>query len=394
MIQPPASLSGTSSAPITVVAFNDGQVTIDGQFGTAPVSLDKNAYINLQGFNVKNGTGAVARLSSTRNVTLKRMVMWDADIRLNSAVFYNIDSANTLCEDCAFFGTGAVLIENGFYAGGLTCRRCWGRWEGSTTNWSGKVAFDMGYESVPTSICENCLVTATTLSMPAQFTATDYQGGSTNNPNCVNGSGTQTVVPCPEFIYRVRSGPGNPMYNGRILGSLIYLQSGDTWPGLGMIAIPSGWDASGLHVRHSMSFIHPSNARFNSLLGFILQNFSTAATDLVASNITSVRGSRGDVATAQWSLSNTAFGTSLSANPWTTTGSGANLCNRWLNGERTTAPLWPWPMNQRIIDATNAAGSYRGPCLNCVGGRAVRPATDVTAEIQNLLGTIPTQCRS
>ena len=56
------------------------------------------------------------------------------------------------------------------------------------------------------------------------------------------------------------------------------------------------------------------------------------------------------------------------------------------------------PMNDRIKAATASAGAYSGPCLNCVGGRIARTATDVTAEIEGLLarqfGPIPSQCRS
>jgi hypothetical protein len=58
-----------------------------------------------------------------------------------------------------------------------------------------------------------------------------------------------------------------------------------------------------------------------------------------------------------------------------------------------TTPLWPWPMNERIRAATAVAGSYTGPCASCVGGRAARTQTDVTAEVEELLGAIPASCR-
>ncbi|MGH9895686.1 MAG: hypothetical protein ACREA0_27620, partial [bacterium] len=65
-------------------------------------------------------------------------------------------------------------------------------------------------------------------------------------------------------------------------------------------------------------------------------------------------------------------------NPWTTT-AGANLCYRYTDGVRTMTPLWPWPMNQRILEATTASG---------------HTPVDVTAEIELLLGPIPAQCRA
>jgi hypothetical protein len=50
-------------------------------------------------------------------------------------------------------------------------------------------------------------------------------------------------------------------------------------------------------------------------------------------------------------------------------------------------------MNERIKAATAVAGRYSGPCPTCVGGRAARTATDVTADIMKLLGPIPAACR-
>jgi hypothetical protein len=80
--------------------------------------------------------------------------------------------------------------------------------------------------------------------------------------------------------------------------------------------------------------------------------------------------------------------------PWTTT-TGANLCYRYVNGVKSTQPLWPWPMNERIKAATAMAGNYAGPCPTCSGPmRANRVATDVMAEIEVLLGKIPDQCKS
>ena len=42
-------------------------------------------------------------------------------------------------------------------------------------------------------------------------------------------------------------------------------------------------------------------------------------------------------------------------NPWTGTNQ-ALMCNQHENGTLTNTPLWPWPMNQRIMDRMRAAG--------------------------------------
>ena len=55
------------------------------------------------------------------------------------------------------------------------------------------------------------------------------------------------------------------------------------------------------------------------------------------------------------------------------------ICMRYEDGELTTTPLWPWPMNDRIKEARALAG---------------RPVVDVTATIEALLGPIPAACRT
>jgi hypothetical protein len=412
MIQPPAGLSGAAGNPITIQAINDGAVLIDGQFTQFAVVYlsNSNSYFVFQGFNARNGQYAVVYNSTgSNNNQYKRLVLWDVDITRNAAVFWNIFSANTLCEDCAAFGTGAESYQNGYNTGNsFTCRRCWGRWEGSTTDWSGKITFDMGYEEA-TGVCENCLVTANAISMPASFTMTDnngnqataseFGGNPNGNPNCP-GLGTQTAIPCPEAWYRIRADTTNPTQNARLFGSLVYAQPSDVYTAPFLVKLPTGGaDVSGVHIAHTLAYVDPGFTNFTSTRAWVLQQSTTNPTDLTADRISSVSVGEADIYTSQWLVTNKVQATSLSglnsasANPWTGT-AGAQLCFRWVNQVVTTTPLWPWPMNDRIRAATAAAGAYTGPCLNCSGGRATRTSTDVQAQIEGLLGSIPSQCKT
>ena len=53
------------------------------------------------------------------------------------------------------------------------------------------------------------------------------------------------------------------------------------------------------------------------------------------------------------------------------------ICKRYVNGQFTNDPLWPWPMNQRIKDALVQSG---------------RAPVDITATMEQLFGPIPSQC--
>ena len=75
-------------------------------------------------------------------------------------------------------------------------------------------------------------------------------------------------------------------------------------------------------------------------------------------------------------------------------------CYQYQNQQLTNIPLWPWPMNQRIWDATTVAASsshqhfiYQGssPSLTLVNDP--HAVIDVTAEIEQMFGAIPAGCK-
>jgi len=80
---------------------------------------------------------------------------------------------------------------------------------------------------------------------------------------------------------------------------------------------------------------------------------------------------------------------------------GARNCYDYVDGQlqdgqggRPLAPLWPWPMDDRIKAAlarANAAGTGGSPLAGVVGpGYAANTAT---SEIVSRYGAIPAQCR-
>jgi hypothetical protein len=81
-----------------------------------------------------------------------------------------------------------------------------------------------------------------------------------------------------------------------------------------------------------------------------------------------------------WQVTNSEQIASVAAadNIWNGTGgTGARVCYQYVDGTLTTTPLWPWPMNQRIIDAMTTAS---------------RTPIDVTATMESIFGTIPPDC--
>ena len=100
---------------------------------------------------------------------------------------------------------------------------------------------------------------------------------------------------------------------------------------------------------------------------------------MVARNLTGIGGTASYYGT-EWQRNSITEGASLSAvgTAFTST-TGAKLCSRYKDGVLTGEPLWPWPMNQRILDATAKSGSA---------------VADVTATVEKLLGAIPAGCKT
>lgn len=417
MIRPSATKSCTSNSPCVVRAQVEGMATvIDGEFAREPLYFSNNDHWRIEGVNARNGSWNVIRTGEGSIVTFRRIIAWDALATLNGSVWHNIAS-DSICEDCAFFGVGSSTVMHINNSGSLRLVRTWMRFEGSVSQGSPKAVLDVSYESTPNMVCENCIITGNTMSMPDSFTVTTAAGVASTGADCFNTTpwfGTQTQIGCLHSLYRIRSKVGNPTFNDRCHGCLVYLKADDNWPALAgqgaVMAFANGADGSGVHLREMMAYIHPSNPRFNSLKGFILQDQNAVGTDLIADGITSLRGSSGDTFEAVWSVTNRVSSSTLAGipNPYTGT-TGAQFCKQWTPGGTTAGsdPLWPWPMNDRIKEATGAAGRYAGglntvgsvtTCLNCVGGRAARTAVDVTAEVEALFsasfGSIPVDCKT
>jgi hypothetical protein len=386
-IHPPAGLSGSATRPITIRALNDGQVVIDGQFVRMPVYLaSKNSWWVIQGINAKNGgptgTISVVRIQQgSNNNILRRIVAWDARIDTNGEVI-GIHGANgILLEDVAAFGTGRKSFSGSQGGDSVTCRRCWGRWEGSTRQ-GPKMTFTLVYNSY-NFVCENCVAFASGESMPESYELLKNDGSLSPTTNFA------VDQPFGLLATDGMGGRTNKCTNARLYGSLAVLRNTDrNIPWIGGVRVAQ--DVNCYHIRHTYALIPPGS--HTNVRGFHLRSYEAGdIPDQTAHNITSVRAS-GDSfgSTFDVQMRSTGATPNSVADPWTRTDTGANLCYRW----GTKIPLWPWPMNDRIKAATASAGAYSGPCPNCAGGRLGRTETDVTAHVESLLGPIPAHCTS
>jgi len=387
-IYPPKGMSGTPSAPITVMALDDGQVRIDGQNSRIPVLLLGNSYFVIQGINANNSSGSVIDLASdSHDNIVRRVVAWDARDE-NHEIFGIHDSHHNLLEDVAGFGVARKIFsfsQNGNYN---TCRRCWGRWEGST-NVGPKDTFELVYNNHG-NLYENIIGTWNNGSMPKSYILqnnkarwTGTYAGTYANGNMDQGYGVIAE--------------GQPNWNAgtKVLGSIAYVRAVDKFPAQGLYFVQAG--QSGLELTNDVAYFDAGS--HNDVPTFHLQSDGQEI-GLVSRNLTGIGGA-GNKITGKWARSDVIHGRTIDRVPSIyNSNRGARICYRYQNGQLSSQPLWPWPMNQRILEATTFASAsshqhyiHQGdpPALTFVHNP--HEPVDVTATIERMFGSIPAACK-
>jgi hypothetical protein len=372
MINPPQNLSGTASAPITVRALNDGKVRINGQNARVPVELYYNNYFVIEGINASNSVASVVSISKSNNNIVRRVAAWDAADG-NHSIFGIHGGSYNLLEDVAGWGIARKIYESSQGGNYTTIRRAWGRWEGSHVV-GPKMTYTLAYNNY-NMLLENAIGTWSGERIKENYVLLDYYG----KPWTGKGAGTYTDyrVDQPYGIF------GNDGFTGtdknartKLLGSLAYVRGSDRFPASQAIYVTK---IDAMEIAQTVAYIQPGT--HTNKKPFALYNLQTApSTNLVARNNTAIGGTTSYYGT-EWKKSAVSEASSLSAiaKPFAAAAAGANLCFRYHNGALTTQALWPWPMNQRIIDATVASG---------------RAAVDVTATVESMLGEIPSACKA
>jgi hypothetical protein len=396
-----------------VKALNDGGVTIDGQFAHVPVEIgpDNNWWV-IEGINAKNSKPATVRLRGSNNI-VRRVVAWDSEFR-NGESFSCHSGANNLFEDVAAFGIANWHFSNSQNrTGSCTFRRAWGRFEGSAAGDNNGVAFGGLFYNAASTTCENCISeyfpnTGLTAYQVDNPTSTSSAGcpvsPSTGQQTCTDGA---PAWPGGLFnINRWDNGSASDHsndYDGQLLGSIGYVRAGANLSRMGTGSLSqafvygaNGREGGNIVFKDLLLFIDPTHTQFGSMRALRLDNRPDSNPSHLT-NVSTVAGTVNSI-TSYWKQSGVVHASNLAglnaanANPWTGT-AGANVCFRYVDRVKTTTPLWPWPMNERIKAAMAAAGQYSGPCLNCKGTFPLRNPIDVTAEIEKLLGPIPAYCR-
>ena len=366
MINPPDGVSGSAGSPITVRAITDGGVLIDGKGAWVPIHLEQNNYWIIEGVNATAGASGIEDVvelgPGASNNIIRRVCAWDAGAG-NTAVFWNYHptATNNLLEDVCAFGSGRKMIANGQSGNSnFTVRRAFAMWNTSNEN-MGAGVIENAYVSYD-GVCENCIATA---DMDAGARTLAQTNGLFADGHWGDGTTYTSQQICSRAKY---------------LGSIAYTLAAQTLPSFQTSAI----DASQYIDCRTFQdvVVYAEDGRSILTLNDVtsLQGYPGPKGVQTYKNGTEI-GSGPSYIGGSWTVTNRAKGASVAAVPniWNGSGStGARVCYRYINGVLTAIPLWPWPMNQRIIDALVSAG---------------RVPIDVTKTMESIFGAIPATCK-
>jgi hypothetical protein len=355
--------------------LNDGKVEIDGQGKRRPARLSGNDYFVLEGFNAhsagpKNATVVV--LSRSNHNVIRRVCAWDASDGNTDAIGVHHGEHN-LFEDCAAWGIARKTYSNSQGGNYTTYRRCFGRWEGCTAV-GPKMTYSCFYNSHHITL-ENCIGTWDARKMSETHQALGYDGkpftqwnSGRREPKTYRDYNVDQAygVFSADNYYPNAKMPRNGPY---LYGCIAYvLPAPKLRPIKGLFQIGWGRDRDDGRIENCLAYVHPAVEAAGPAFG--LFQFSggrlTAvggATRFKESRIESVRqtDNGGEIVAERGHLLDTP--------------GGAAILRRYEDGKLTNKPLWPWQMNQRIIDAMKLAGyndpvDVTGTVFGLAGGRA------------------------
>jgi hypothetical protein len=130
-LAPPASLSGTASAPVMVWAEHDGAARVDGQAVRVPIDIEGNDYFDGRGLVAYNSVGGVVTVNGTssnyavgnmfRRVSAYNSAAPSSNPNHHVWELWHVDGA--LVEDCVAAGRGRTIMT-AMESDRTTVRRC------------------------------------------------------------------------------------------------------------------------------------------------------------------------------------------------------------------------------------------------------------------------------
>jgi hypothetical protein len=359
----PATFAGTAEQPIWIRAEHEGQVRIGSGAGARPMHL-QGRYGVLWGVNIRGGDNATLRFYTNSNTWKVQRVVIQAMGGVNAAV--DMEGTNNLLEDFAVFGQARYVLSASTSGSGNTVRRGWIRWQDNQQlDSSSPTASALQGYGQDRITYENLLITWNTT-------------GRVTDPAGIGS------------LWRTQG--------SRWLGSILYVTPTDVFGGPegfgGTTDAGSQAQQGNFHPtrdlvwKHNVVYLAPGNPTTAGKPAIRFSECTDHGCQPGSNNLVQDSVGVGAVpssVSASFTASGLQDGATLAEaigagqSVWTQSNAAPGICKRYVGGTLTAEPLWPFPMNQRLLDYMQAEGL---------------PPVDVTGTLEGLLGPIPPQCKT
>ncbi len=377
------NIHGTQTAPITIEAAHDGAAIIDGNSNAnypAIIQVDNSSYITIKGLVARNSSGDVVGVyNPSTAITIQRITAYNAGTGNKHVVdveaWGNGSPSNILLEDVAAWGNGRYIFSV-YHANNVILRRCWAKWT-SQSNFSPAprapynvygssnvvLENDIGWNGIPVGQQTDIFAAMWETSDGPPTDNVSYYGNMFfNNWNGVvtnNSAGKNTTFTNNFFYNNRKQGTGTTGYehgNG--------IQWWDPNPGI---------ITNSTFVNNEVGY--NKGASQQTLTNNVFVNNDTAIigapqesySDFFANkNLGVTPGSTDTQVDPGYDTNTYGLGAYLfvpNTSPLKHKGAngadiGADILYEYQNGQLTTTPLWPWPMENRIKAETGMSVTW------------------------------------
>jgi len=407
-----SNLHGTYLQPITIKAANDGMAILDGMAGAngnyEPILVSDSAWVTIQGIVAQNSYGSVVYLDGSGNgidhITLQRITAHDAGA--GNYHIFDIESknvTNVLLEDCAGWGQGRYIFTV-YHARGsntVTFRRCYAYWQ-SETAFTGapRATFNIyGAQNVIVENCigRNCVPTAPgstdyftavyqtsddTVNFPTDnaqylgcifydnwegFWLNNTGGSNTLWKDCyfetpLNTSGYTSQNQGDAFYINGNSN-AQTIQNCTFRSSVVGFNRGGSLGSVSIINSMFVSDTTGItnDPGHTYSGFFDDTSTGTTLVGtdlIVNPNYDILTYGKGAALYISNNSPYKNAGLDNNAYGSGIYGQSSYVGTPNTVDIGANILYQYKDGTLTTTPLWPWPMETRVMRELGQSPTY------------------------------------
>lgn len=373
------ALHGTSNAPITLTAANDGKAIIDGKGTSQAIFMNGSSYVTLEGFVARNSSDNNVYLWGGNNqpndhIVLSRITAYNAGSGNRHNFANQSGNSNILIEDCAGWGRARYIFDN-YHVSNTTLRRTLAYWETSDykaprAGYSAYSSQNVVFENV---ISRHVIPPPTVTNDPEEYASLYRTSDSKKSPAIDTYLRGVIFYDNWDGIYiNSSSGPNTQITNS-------YLESPNTFSTA--VGSSTNHKGDGIFWDNSYDGTITNSLIANSTIGIYQHNTSgtiNITSSILLNNAAAFKNSviqsyndfwkNGSIG-VQTDTTDQKIDPNYDINTYGIRGAylfgpqnsllkgagqngsdiGPNIIYRYQDGVLTNVPLWPWPMEVRIM---------------------------------------------